>query len=225
MNRRRGFTLIELLVVIAIIAILAAILFPVFAKARKSADKSVCASNLKQLNLALRMYATDYNDTLPVHWDNLRRQQWGDVDIEVATILVPYISQGIKTTASGMKLGTGIWLCPADHAHGGPLGKERTALHAERRTSYWFNQWLSNVPLSKIKKDVTRCVLIQDSWIDTHTTASDNPRAWNVSYADGHVKWTTYPEPSNTNFYQYSGIGAKGAISKPSDRIYDPKNL
>jgi prepilin-type N-terminal cleavage/methylation domain-containing protein len=62
---RRGFTLIELLVVIAIIAILAAILFPVFAQAREKARGAACLSNCKQLGLALMMYATDYDDTLP----------------------------------------------------------------------------------------------------------------------------------------------------------------
>ncbi|MHB8997362.1 MAG: DUF1559 family PulG-like putative transporter [Armatimonadota bacterium] len=60
---RKGFTLIELLVVIAIIAILAAILFPVFAKAREKARQASCTSNLKQIALALRMYAQDYDET------------------------------------------------------------------------------------------------------------------------------------------------------------------
>jgi len=59
--RRRGFTLIELLVVIAIIAILAAILFPVFAKAREKARQASCASNLKQVGVAALMYAQDYD--------------------------------------------------------------------------------------------------------------------------------------------------------------------
>ncbi len=62
--KRRGFTLIELLVVIAIIAILAAILFPVFAQAREKARQAACLSNLKQINTGLLMYAQDNDETL-----------------------------------------------------------------------------------------------------------------------------------------------------------------
>src|ERR1043166_6379180 len=59
---RLGFTLIELLVVIAIIAVLTAILFPVFAQARESARQTMCMSNMRQLGLAMRMYITDSDD-------------------------------------------------------------------------------------------------------------------------------------------------------------------
>lgn len=64
-SRHHGFTLIELLVVIAIIAILAAILFPVFAQAREAARKTQCLSNMKQLSLALAGYSTDYDGIMP----------------------------------------------------------------------------------------------------------------------------------------------------------------
>jgi prepilin-type N-terminal cleavage/methylation domain-containing protein len=64
-HRLRGFTLIELLVVIAIIAILAAILFPVFARAREQARKTTCLSNLKQMGTAMLMYVQDYDETYP----------------------------------------------------------------------------------------------------------------------------------------------------------------
>jgi prepilin-type N-terminal cleavage/methylation domain-containing protein len=68
MKNRRGFTLIELLVVIAIIAILAAILFPVFAKARDRANNTVCVSNLKQIGTAITMYGEDYDGFIYPQW-------------------------------------------------------------------------------------------------------------------------------------------------------------
>ncbi len=87
---RRGFTLIELLVVIAIIAILAAILFPVFARAREKARQTSCLSNLKQIGLAAMMYAQDYDERMvhyyrymPTGSDNL--YWWGDM-------LQPYVA-------------------------------------------------------------------------------------------------------------------------------------
>ncbi len=85
---RQGFTLIELLVVIAIIAILAAILFPVFARAREKARQASCASNLKQIALANSMYVGDYDDVL-LHYRNLASPtivlcNWTDM-------LAPYI--------------------------------------------------------------------------------------------------------------------------------------
>lgn len=85
--KRNGFTLIELLVVIAIIAILAAILFPVFAQAREKAKQSACLSNMKQMGLALRLYADDYDGGYPAVYDDesdtnqdgrLDRQVWAD---------------------------------------------------------------------------------------------------------------------------------------------------
>lgn len=66
--QRKGFTLVELLVVIAVIAILAAILFPVFSQARESARKASCLSGARQVGLAVYMYATDYDEVLPRIW-------------------------------------------------------------------------------------------------------------------------------------------------------------
>jgi prepilin-type N-terminal cleavage/methylation domain-containing protein/prepilin-type processing-associated H-X9-DG protein len=74
-RRRHGFTLIELLVVIAIIGILAAMVFPVFARARESARKAVCLSNVKNIALAIQMYLTDYND---MFWPAEHRQEVAD---------------------------------------------------------------------------------------------------------------------------------------------------
>jgi len=73
-KRKKGFTLIELLVVIAIIAILAAILFPVFARARENARRTSCLSNLKQIGLGLMMYTQDYDEKYPARLMGT----WGD---------------------------------------------------------------------------------------------------------------------------------------------------
>lgn len=76
--KKSGFTLIELLVVIAIIAILAAILFPVFAQAREKARQTSCISNLKQLGTSIQMYIQDYDETYPVGSpDNWWYDIWG----------------------------------------------------------------------------------------------------------------------------------------------------
>ncbi|MGE5530650.1 MAG: prepilin-type N-terminal cleavage/methylation domain-containing protein, partial [Bacteroidota bacterium] len=84
---RRGFTLIELLVVIAIIAILAAILFPVFAKAREKARQSSCLSNTKQIGLSMMQYIQDYDEQLPKHYF----QTPAGVNIaSIITVLAPY---------------------------------------------------------------------------------------------------------------------------------------
>src|SRR2546422_10922798 len=98
--RKRGFTLIELLVVIAIIAILAAILFPVFAQARASARAISCISNTKQFSLAILMYAQDYDEKTPRLDNNGWSMQpnWGSVGSDptepnalFAGVVQPYI--------------------------------------------------------------------------------------------------------------------------------------
>jgi len=73
---KHGFTLIELLVVIAIIAILAAILFPVFAKVREKARQTSCASNMKQMGMAVLQYNQDYDEAFPFGVDDLNGHHW-----------------------------------------------------------------------------------------------------------------------------------------------------
>ncbi len=75
-----GFTLIELLVVIAIIAILAAILFPVFAQAREKARQTMCLSNMKQISLAVMMYVQDYDEVTPLAYHNAATGDANGVD-------------------------------------------------------------------------------------------------------------------------------------------------
>ncbi len=72
-NTGKGFTLIELLVVIAIISILAAILFPVFARARENARRTSCLSNIKQMGLGMMQYMQDYDDVYPMHYNGTER--------------------------------------------------------------------------------------------------------------------------------------------------------
>lgn len=100
-GQRRGFTLIELLVVIAIIAILAAILFPVFAQAREAARKTSCLSNQKQIGIAVLMYAQDYDENV-VPW--YRRTLTGESGASRIwpTLLQPYIKNGGTFPASGV---------------------------------------------------------------------------------------------------------------------------
>src|SRR5580704_6659915 len=98
MQRNKGFTLIELLVVIAIIAILAAILFPVFAKVREKARQTVCASNERQIGFAFLSYVEDYDETFPP-------ASYNDVDNPTTPtawmyLVDPYVGSGITESAS-----------------------------------------------------------------------------------------------------------------------------
>jgi len=85
---RRGFTLIELLVVIAIIAILAAILFPVFARAREKARQSSCLSNLKQIGLGIMQYVQDYDEMYP---GRMRGDNSGTTRVSWPILIMPYV--------------------------------------------------------------------------------------------------------------------------------------
>lgn len=117
--KRHGFTLIELLVVIAIIAILAAILFPVFAQAREKARQASCLSNEKQMGIAFLMYVQDYDETL-----NLDQNYYNDPSIpggqparhSWADMFQPYIKNGTEhvINSGGTDSGQGgIWHCPS----------------------------------------------------------------------------------------------------------------
>ena len=177
--KRRGFTLIELLVVIAIIAILAAILFPVFAKAREKARQTSCLSNLKQLSLGLLQYAQDYDERLP-------RNNYSDSATDhmfvgnVYSILVPYLKN------------TQIWVCPSRTTNPG----------------YWQSGWTMDTNLGKIDNVVSTIMICDASyWLDTYwkpnsyptiPTGGENGRlqtiqmhndGLNFAFCDGHAKW------------------------------------
>ncbi len=86
---RKGFTLIELLVVIAIIAILAAILFPVFARAREKARQTTCISNQRQIATSILMYTQDHEETFP---DSAT--VWNDIKVDAGVLVCPTKGKG-----------------------------------------------------------------------------------------------------------------------------------
>ena len=128
-ERQAAFTLIELLVVIAIIAILAAILFPVFAKARESARKATCTSNQREIGLAFTMYTQDFDESFPNGCSDPTSPTCtatGDPYLWVGKRwrwpVMPYLNAAQKETNNGSFSATGgspsILLCPSDTVSG-----------------------------------------------------------------------------------------------------------
>src|SRR5713101_2176424 len=112
MMSRKAFTLIELLVVIAIIAILAAILFPVFAQARAKARQAMCVSNMKELGTAFMLYVQDYDETYPpTDYDVpvLGRYTW-------PTLIDPYVKANIEKQVGQLESKSqrkSVFVCPS----------------------------------------------------------------------------------------------------------------
>lgn len=104
MRRTQGFTLIELLVVIAIIAILAAILFPVFARAREKARQTACLNNLKQLGTSILLYVQDYDETYPINYQDASSGPGTAAQIPLTwpNRLMPYVGS------------SKVYACPSD---------------------------------------------------------------------------------------------------------------
>jgi len=116
MRRRQGFTLIELLVVIAIIGILAAMVFPVFARARESARKAVCLSNVKNIALAIQMYLGDNNDTLPPSEHRAEVLEFMTCE-EGSTYANPYLRWPL--VLDEYVKNRDVWKCPSAKVEGG----------------------------------------------------------------------------------------------------------
>jgi prepilin-type N-terminal cleavage/methylation domain-containing protein/prepilin-type processing-associated H-X9-DG protein len=182
---RRGFTLIELLVVIAIIAILAAILFPVFAKAREKARQASCASNLKQIQLAALMYAQDYDEMLHAQcmWGPFVTTQpicWGH-SAWPQILLEPYIKN------------RQIFRCPSNNGQYGAT------------MDYGYNDQLTGagnvgLALAQVGRP-SECTSYVDSvswgglyraWQSWNYPNPIHNEGFNASYVDGHVKWIKY---------------------------------
>ena len=168
--RRRGFTLIELLVVIAIIAILASILFPVFARAREKARESACISNLKQIGLAVHMYASDYDELLPLANEYPAAPPPADGYHQGPPSIVEVLEPYTKNQQ--------IFRCPSD----------TDRMWEEQGTSYDYGFGLLDIGMppqmidSPWDNEPSKTLLAGDYSPDWHTLGSV------MLYADGHAK-------------------------------------
>ncbi len=136
-RKNSAFTLIELLVVIAIIAILAAILFPVFARARENARRSSCSSNLKQIGLGQLQYVQDYDEKYALAIVGGTATQTPGVPVGWADAIQPYLKS------------TQIYQCPSDtiSPSADPIARVGTpAGNTSSYTDYWYNAYLSSDP-------------------------------------------------------------------------------
>jgi prepilin-type N-terminal cleavage/methylation domain-containing protein/prepilin-type processing-associated H-X9-DG protein len=196
-TRNKGFTLIELLVVIAIIAILAAILFPVFAKARETARRTACLSNVKQIGLALLMYADDYDEYLP---------PWGNVPVNGgklsefcfytdgvlcwADLILPYTSN-VQIFTCPSRPEEGLFSRPLAHSLGYALAcYGDPQLYASGKSYYSLATWIhpaTTVMVSEVAN--AQCWDNGDGfWSDCYVANQVHNRATNYAFGDGHAK-------------------------------------
>jgi len=191
---RRGFTLIELLVVIAILAILAGLIFPVFARARESARAARCVSNLRQLGLAIGMYAQDYDDLFPYAADAADKycpQIWSAYPAFQAQIpAMPFLHNVLDPYVRGAD----VWACPSDTGYdyldgtNFPLRGRPTAYEAFGH-SYFYRTELAfrRMSVSGLQAPSQTNVLL-DSDGAWHGDRKEVERRYHFLYADGHVK-------------------------------------
>ncbi len=200
---RAAFTLIELLVVIAIIAILAAILFPVFARARENARKSSCQSNLKQIGLGFAQYTQDYDERYPHSAENPQPLLGGWVLGGNNAFSFPTdVSQGALYPYLKSKQ---IFICPSD------------TNATTKQLSYSMNQNVSQKSLAENDQPAQTMLLIDEG--ETLNDGNFNALAcglaggldkptiihlegFNAAFTDGHVKWRR-PDTLVKNDFRY----------------------
>lgn len=193
-GRRQGFTLIELLVVIAIIAVLAAILFPVFARAREKARATTCLSNLKQLGLAMNMYCQDYDGKFP--WgvdpaDHYCPEIWNgypqwQAHIAVMEFLHEVLAPYVRNAQ--------VWHCPSDDGYieledaGVPLNALPTSYQAFGTSYMWRTEVCFRQAMPESLHDPVWTNLLFDGHGKWHGGRGYNERRWNMLFGDFHVK-------------------------------------
>lgn len=195
---KKGFTLIELLVVIAIIAILAAILFPVFAKAREKARQASCLSNLKQIGLATMSYTTDYDEMLPGDNNGANCNAALRTGGLAPHTIMPYVKN------------TQVFLCPSRRTPPGFCGNAAAWCLAALPRSSYAKRCALPLELALMKRPA-EMFLWGDSaggnyWrpITNWNNACDtgyldlHNEGINIAYADGHAKWMKASKAHNT---------------------------
>ncbi len=194
--KRRGFTLIELLVVIAIIAILAAILFPVFARAREKARQASCLSNLKQAGLAWLQYCQDYDERVPSCRVSALYSP-GAFAQDFPYALLPYVKNNQVfdcPSSSYTKWGGTPSYNPASYQQNVRLGNEPFGT-ANRYTPVTLGQIQSpaQCPLHWDGAN-TNC----EGWWAANYLGIRHNDGFNCSFTDGHAKWLTMQQALNT---------------------------
>ncbi len=147
---KKGFTLIELLVVIAIIAILAAILFPVFARAREKARTTSCASNLRQLGTAFAMYRSDFDGTMPMDY----------FEVENSNTYLRWIHTIFQYVNN-----TQVYQCPSNPTTTVTTWTPPYKTLAPYSSYYYCHYYLAGETESNIK-DTTGTIMLMDGWFE-----------------------------------------------------------